>query len=76
MGYVARLRKHYASRSQMCPYCGSKSIRRSRRRNLWEKMLSMAVSLHPYRCLICDKRYFGIVSSGGSAHTPKGTACL
>jgi hypothetical protein len=42
--------------SGMCERCQSKSWSRSRRRNLIERIAGFA--LVPYRCNLCDARFF------------------
>jgi predicted Zn-ribbon and HTH transcriptional regulator len=42
------------SQGHRCPRCTSTEIARSRRR-VWERLLFF---LKPYRCTICDHRYF------------------
>jgi hypothetical protein len=44
-----------------CPYCLSPQVTRSRRRNVWERVLILML-LRPYRCLECDARFYGRVS--------------
>jgi hypothetical protein len=41
-----------------CIYCGAKQNRRSRRRELKERMMWMILRA-PYRCLRCNDRYYG-----------------
>jgi len=40
----------------LCPRCGSSDVRRSVRRNFWERLLSLV--LLPYRCEACGERFF------------------
>ena len=40
-----------------CPVCRGRSIRRSTRRNLIEKMQSL-MGRYPYRCFDCQTRFF------------------
>ena len=40
-----------------CPACGSANIRRSQRRNVFEKALR-SLRLRPWRCLDCQARFF------------------
>jgi len=42
----------------VCPSCGSKLIRRSMRRTLKDRFMSM-VGKWPYRCQMCNMRFFG-----------------
>ena len=39
-----------------CPQCGQEEVRRSRRSRL-EHLLAI-FRLYPYRCEVCDKRFF------------------
>ena len=45
-------------RSPVCPSCGTSSIRRSRRKGLLEFLLHQLLSISPYRCRVCDERYY------------------
>lgn len=40
-----------------CPMCGSRSVRRSTRRNLRERLWSFA-GRYPYRCYECQTRFY------------------
>ena len=42
--------------AQVCPQCGKARLRRSRRKNLNDYILSLG-GLHPYRCHECNYRY-------------------
>lgn len=42
-----------------CPYCDSMHLRRSRRRNLFERVVLRIISARPYRCLSCNRRFYG-----------------
>lgn len=46
-----------------CPVCRSEIVRRSGRRNMMERLWSLA-GRYPYRCHDCQTRFFGI-------HEPK-----
>src|SRR5579862_9491895 len=48
------------SRSQ-CPHCSSRSVLRSHRRNMLERMLSL-VRVLPYRCAACNYRFSSLRS--------------
>jgi hypothetical protein len=48
-----------------CSHCGSNSIRRSKRRGVIEKALSIVV--FPYRCRDCDHRFFPLFQTSRSA---------
>jgi C4-type Zn-finger protein len=55
-----------------CPRCSSKDVRRSRRRNLLERIASVLIK--PYRCDNCDYRFFSrgpAGESGGSSRNHK-----
>jgi hypothetical protein len=39
-----------------CPACASDSVRRSARRGLWERLLSV-IAIYPYRCNECNRRF-------------------
>jgi hypothetical protein len=39
-----------------CPACASDSVRRSARRGLWERLLSV-IAIYPYRCNACNRRF-------------------
>ena len=41
----------------MCPECGGTEVRRSRRRNLLERVWSW-LGIWPYRCFNCTARFF------------------
>ena len=41
-----------------CPECGSRKVRRSQMRGLWERGVLRAVGVKAYRCEGCDKRYY------------------
>ena len=49
-----------------CPICGGKDTRRSRRRGMVEKSISM-VGVLPYRCenFFCNQRFFRFTPSIG-----------
>jgi hypothetical protein len=49
--------------SMKCRSCKSREVRRSSRRNAVERLLS-AFGLLPYRCLDCNRRFFGMARSG------------
>ena len=44
----------------VCPSCGSHGYYKSRRRGLWEHILHAVFFTSPFRCTVCDKRYFRI----------------
>lgn len=43
---------------RVCPACGSNEYRRSRKRGIWEILLSK-VGIRPYVCKTCRNRFFG-----------------
>lgn len=45
----------------VCPYCGSKAIRRSKRRGMVESSLSL-IWVRPFRCKDCDQRFYAFIS--------------
>jgi ribosomal protein L37AE/L43A len=49
------LKGHAAGKLQ-CPRCKNTTVRRSHRRNLLERLLSM-MTLYPYRCEDCGHRF-------------------
>src|SRR3989454_4384477 len=44
-----------------CPYCGSSSVRRSKRQDLFEAIALPLLLLRPYRCQACDLRHYSFV---------------
>lgn len=48
-----------ASASRQCARCQGNKIRRSRRRGIWERVISL-VGVYPYRCHDCDHRFFAL----------------
>ncbi|MGH7825605.1 MAG: hypothetical protein ACREQ7_10585 [Candidatus Binatia bacterium] len=52
--------RFYGSKSKLeCPRCDSGSVRRSHRRNVFERILSV-VPIHPFRCVDCGHRFMKI----------------
>jgi transposase-like protein len=41
-----------------CPRCHSKRIHRSRRKGIFERKVLAMMSVRPYRCDLCDHRFF------------------
>ena len=41
-----------------CPNCGSASVRRSARIGFIEKIVYRMLALRPYRCAVCETRFF------------------
>jgi hypothetical protein len=54
VGIRGKLASHLIIRQ--CPYCQSKSVRRSHRKNLVEVALSF-VGIYPFRCESCYGRF-------------------
>lgn len=52
---------------QVCPYCESLNIRRSRREGPIEFLFHWLLLLSPYRCRECYQRYFGFRFSQSTA---------
>jgi len=42
-----------------CRSCGSKSVSRSKRRGIVERVLFRLLPIRPYRCNDCDSRFYG-----------------
>ncbi len=53
------------SSTLICPQCGSHDARRSRRRNVWERAISLLGYL-PYRCRDCRTRFFRLGITPGA----------
>ncbi len=47
-----------SSARNTCPKCRCKTIRRSHRIGLIERVLLSAFCVRPYRCLDCDNRFY------------------
>lgn len=45
-------------RRGVCPNCHCAAVRRSHRVGLLERVVLNALSVHPYRCIDCDKRFY------------------
>jgi hypothetical protein len=41
-----------------CPDCGRTHVARSRRRHLLERLLGRLLGLYPFRCQLCDRRFW------------------
>ncbi len=41
-----------------CPYCGSRQVLRSKRRNILEHLILPLALLRPFRCRECTARHF------------------
>lgn len=50
---------HFSS-IRYCPECHSLDVRKSSRRGVFESFILRLFLLRPYRCEICDSRYFGL----------------
>ena len=55
MEKATRAKPHHGN-GQVCPQCGKLRVRRSRRKNLNDYILSLG-GLYPYRCRECNFRY-------------------
>jgi hypothetical protein len=47
----------------LCPHCHSKTIRRSKRRGLFELSLLSVIPVRPFRCDDCDRRFYALASA-------------
>jgi uncharacterized protein with PIN domain len=54
----------------LCPRCSSELVRRSRRRNLRDRVMSLFSRL-PYRCDECDLRFYSELDSLSVAYSSK-----
>jgi hypothetical protein len=43
---------------RICPCCGSRRLSRSHRRGLIERYVLSALRMRPYRCDVCDSRFY------------------
>lgn len=48
------------NKSPICPSCGSHGYYKSRRKGLLEHILHTVFFVSPFRCMVCDKRYFRV----------------
>ena len=50
-----------------CPLCHSKRIHRSKRKGIFERKVLAMMSVRPFRCDLCDHRFFhrSVAHSGG-----------
>jgi len=48
-----------SNKRHRCPTCGSRDVRRSQMKGLWERGLLKTVGVKAYRCEHCDVRYYG-----------------
>jgi DNA-directed RNA polymerase subunit RPC12/RpoP len=58
MQETSTLRFRIGPKAIYCPHCASTAVRRSRRKNFFERSLCRLLFLYPYRCQKCDARYF------------------
>ncbi len=54
--------------SVLCPYCRSKVIRRSKRRGVVESSILSLISVRPFRCKECDRRFYSFISRADLIH--------
>jgi hypothetical protein len=61
------------TRILICPKCGGKQIRRSRRNGIGETLLHLLFFTSPYRCRVCYKRFFRLrlLFSSGESTVPQ-----
>jgi ribosomal protein L37AE/L43A len=50
----------------LCPHCHSKAIRRSKRRGMFESSVLSLIPVRPFRCKLCDYRFYGVTSQPDS----------
>ncbi len=41
-----------------CPLCHGRRVHRSKRKGIFERKVLVMVSVRPYRCDLCDHRFF------------------
>jgi ribosomal protein L37AE/L43A len=44
----------------LCPRCERKAVRRSKRRGVIESTLLSLIRVRPFRCMDCDRRFYGL----------------
>jgi DNA-directed RNA polymerase subunit RPC12/RpoP len=49
-----------------CPHCRSKTIRRSKRKGMFESSILRLTPVRPFRCKDCNHRFFGMTSQPDS----------
>ena len=49
---------------RVCPRCGSKEVRRERRRGLYVRLVCLVWGVRPFRCSACDRLFL-------APHRPK-----
>lgn len=60
--------------AHICPTCGCDNTRRSVRNGMIEKTLMRLFFVRPYRCLDCDKRFYGVVDAAFERRHPRRAA--
>ena len=58
----------YASEST-CPCCGSRRLSRSHRHGLVERYVLSVLRMRPYRCDVCDSRFYKRINRANAAAT-------
>ena len=58
------------NRKHSCPNCGSESVRRSLRSGLIENVFYRLIGLRPYRCTVCETRFFDRRGATGRKDNP------
>ncbi len=53
---------HFSS-TRYCPDCYGLNVRKSSRCGLFESLMLRFFLLRPYRCELCDCRYYGLISA-------------
>ena len=53
---------HFSS-TRYCPDCYGLNVRKSSRCGLFESLMLRSFLLRPYRCELCDCRYYGLISA-------------
>jgi hypothetical protein len=48
------------SKSSLCPNCASAASHESRRKGILEHVLHVIFFISPFRCDVCDERYFRV----------------
>ena len=59
----------WGTQTHICPRCGGREVRRSRKRGLVEQLVSRILSIHPYRCEECDHRHYRVRLTQASRQT-------
>jgi uncharacterized Zn finger protein len=65
-GLVARLLGFSTSDEPVCPNCGSKDVRQSRRRSYREDLQVRWLSVHAFRCKECGQRHYRVTRTGAA----------